>query len=55
MSDVAEAAGAGVASIYRRFASKHELLAALVVRRLEQIAGRRAEAASASAVTAGWR
>jgi AcrR family transcriptional regulator len=38
MSEVAEAAGAGVASIYRRFPSKHELLAALVVRRLDQMA-----------------
>jgi AcrR family transcriptional regulator len=36
MSEVAEAAGAGVASVYRRFPSKRELLAALVVRRLEQ-------------------
>ena len=39
MSEVAESAGAGVASIYRRFASKHELLAALVAGRLDQIAG----------------
>jgi AcrR family transcriptional regulator len=38
MSEVAEAAGAGVASVYRRFASKRELLAALVVLRLDQIA-----------------
>jgi AcrR family transcriptional regulator len=38
MSEVAEAAGAGVASVYRRFASKRELLAALVVMRLDQIA-----------------
>lgn len=37
MSEVAEAAGSGVASIYRRFASKHELLAALVVARMDQI------------------
>ncbi len=37
MSEVAEAAGSGVASIYRRFDSKHELLAALVVQRLDQI------------------
>jgi AcrR family transcriptional regulator len=37
MSDVADAAGAGVASVYRLFPSKRELLAALVVRRLEQI------------------
>jgi AcrR family transcriptional regulator len=36
MSEVAEAAGAGVASVYRRFPSKRDLLAALVVRRLEQ-------------------
>ncbi len=37
MSEVAEAAGSGVASIYRRFDSKHELLAALVVQRMDQI------------------
>jgi AcrR family transcriptional regulator len=37
MPAVAAEAGAGVASLYRQFASKHELLAALVVRRLEQI------------------
>ncbi len=38
MSEVAEAAGAGVASLYRCFPSKHELLAMLVARRTEQIA-----------------
>jgi AcrR family transcriptional regulator len=38
MSAVADAAGAGVASIYRRFPSKRDLLAALVVRRMDQIA-----------------
>lgn len=38
MSEVARAAGAGVASVYRRFPSKRDLLAALVVRSLEQIA-----------------
>ena len=37
MPTVAAAAGAGVASIYRQFDSKRELLAALVVRRLEQV------------------
>lgn len=37
MSEVAEAAGAGVASIYRAFPSKHELLVALVVRRWGQL------------------
>ena len=36
---VAAAAGAGVASVYRQFPSKHELIAALVIRRLDQIAG----------------
>lgn len=36
MSEVAEAAGAGVASVYRAFPSKNELLAALVSRRLDQ-------------------
>ncbi len=38
MSEVADAAGAGVASVYRCFPSKHELLAVLVARRMEQIA-----------------
>jgi AcrR family transcriptional regulator len=38
MSDVAEVAGAGVASVYRRFPSKYELLAAVVALRLDQIA-----------------
>jgi AcrR family transcriptional regulator len=38
MSEVAEAAGAGVASLYRCFPSKHELLAKLVARRMDQIA-----------------
>jgi AcrR family transcriptional regulator len=38
MSAVAEEVGAGVASIYRRFGSKHELFAALVARRLTQVA-----------------
>jgi AcrR family transcriptional regulator len=37
MSEVAEAAGAGVASVYRLYPSKYELYAALVVRRMEQI------------------
>ncbi|MGZ4168402.1 MAG: TetR/AcrR family transcriptional regulator [Solirubrobacteraceae bacterium] len=37
MSVVADAAGAGVASVYRLFASKRELLAALVTRRMDQI------------------
>jgi AcrR family transcriptional regulator len=45
MSEVADAAGAGVASVYRRFPSKHELLAALVVRRMDQIAVAAREAA----------
>jgi AcrR family transcriptional regulator len=38
MPAVAAAAGAGVASVYRQFPSKRELLAALVIRRLDQIA-----------------
>jgi AcrR family transcriptional regulator len=37
MPAVAAEAGAGVASLYRQFPSKHELVAALVVRRLEQV------------------
>jgi AcrR family transcriptional regulator len=38
MPAVAAAAGAGVASVYRQFPSKRELLAALVARRFEQAA-----------------
>ena len=38
MSEVAEAAGAGVASVYRCFPSKQELLANLVTRRMDEIA-----------------
>src|SRR6201999_1806241 len=37
MSVVAEAAGAGVASVYRLYESKRELLAALGVRRMEAV------------------
>ncbi len=37
MPAVAAAAGAGVGSVYRQFSSKQDLLAALVVRRLESI------------------
>jgi AcrR family transcriptional regulator len=44
MSEVAEAAGAGVASIYRAFGSKHELLAALVTHRMNQITAAAEEA-----------
>jgi AcrR family transcriptional regulator len=44
MSEVAVAAGAGVASVYRAFGSKHELLAALVTRRMNQIAAAAEEA-----------
>ncbi|HWE11431.1 MAG TPA: TetR family transcriptional regulator [Solirubrobacteraceae bacterium] len=44
MSEVAEAAGAGVASIYRAFGSKHELLATLVTRRMSQLAAAAEEA-----------
>lgn len=51
MSEVAVAAGAGVASVYRCYPSKHELLAALVTRRMEEIAG----AAQAAAATGGDR
>jgi AcrR family transcriptional regulator len=37
MHEVATAAGAGVASIYRVFPSKHDLWAAIVVRRLDEV------------------
>ncbi len=46
MPAVAAAAGSGVASIYRQFASKHELLAALVTRRREQVAEQARSAAA---------
>jgi AcrR family transcriptional regulator len=46
MPAVAAAAGAGVASVYRQFPSKYELLAALVTRRLEQITAAATEAAA---------
>jgi AcrR family transcriptional regulator len=49
MPAIAAAAGAGVASVYRQFPSKHELLAALVTRRFEQIA----DAARSAAVREG--
>jgi AcrR family transcriptional regulator len=39
MPAVAAAAGAGVASVYRQFPSKPDLLAALVVERLEEVEG----------------
>jgi AcrR family transcriptional regulator len=48
MPAVAAAAGAGVGSVYRQFPSKRELLAALVVERLEE-AEDAADAALASA------
>jgi AcrR family transcriptional regulator len=44
MSVVAAAAGAGVASVYRLFPSKRELLAALVVRRMDEVAAAAQEA-----------
>jgi AcrR family transcriptional regulator len=49
MPAVAAAAGAGVASVYRQFPSKYELLAALVTRRLDQVT----EAAEEAAVREG--
>jgi AcrR family transcriptional regulator len=48
MPAIAAAAGAGVGSVYRQFPSKHDLLAALVVERLEE-SRRGAEAALAGA------
>jgi AcrR family transcriptional regulator len=60
MPSIAAAAGAGVGSIYRQFPSKRDLLAALVSRRLEQIAEEAAVAAAqpdtwAALVTLLWR
>jgi AcrR family transcriptional regulator len=46
MPAVAAEAGAGVASVYRQFPSKHDLLAALVVRRLELITEEAEQAAA---------
>jgi AcrR family transcriptional regulator len=46
MPAVAAAVGAGVGSVYRQFPSKHELLAALVIRRLDQITDAATEAAA---------
>jgi AcrR family transcriptional regulator len=51
MPAVAAEAGAGVASIYRQFPSKHDLLAALVIRRLGEVA----EAAQRAAEREGER
>jgi AcrR family transcriptional regulator len=48
MPAVAVAAGAGVASVYRQFPSKRELVAALVVRRLNQIAQEAAQTAESA-------
>ncbi len=50
MPAVAAAAGAGVGSVYRQFPSKRELLAALVVERLEEV---RADADAAVVNPAG--
>ena len=47
MSEVAAAAGSGMSSVYRLFGSKRELLAALVIRRMEQIAAAAREAQDA--------
>jgi AcrR family transcriptional regulator len=52
MPAIALAAGAGIGSVYRQFPSKRDLLAALVVERLKDIAGQ-ADAALAS-VTDPW-
>jgi AcrR family transcriptional regulator len=46
MPAVAAAAGAGIASVYRQFSSKSDLLAALVTRRLEQTTAAAQEAAA---------
>jgi AcrR family transcriptional regulator len=46
MPAVAAAAGAGIASVYRQFPSKRDLLAALVIRRLEQTAAAAEDAAA---------
>jgi AcrR family transcriptional regulator len=50
MPEVAVAAGAGVGSVYRQFPSKRELLAALVIERMEEV---RADAEAAIVSPAG--
>jgi AcrR family transcriptional regulator len=50
MPEVAAAAGAGIGSVYRQFPSKRELLAALVIERLESV---REDAEAAVASSAG--
>ncbi len=54
MPAVAAAAGAGVGSLYRQFQSKHELLAALVTRRLDHI-GEAAHQAAAAPEGQHWQ
>ena len=46
MPAVAAAAGAGIGSLYRQFPSKHDLLAALVIRRLRQTQAAAVQAAA---------
>ena len=46
MPTVAAEAGAGIGSLYRQFPSKHDLMAALVIRRLLQTQAAAAEAAA---------
>ena len=52
MHEVAAAAGAGVASIYRIFPSKHDLWTAIVIRRVGEMAAAFEQARAA--IDAGW-
>jgi AcrR family transcriptional regulator len=49
MPAVAEAAGVGVASVYRQFPSKRDLLAAIVVERVQEVEGDALEALNGEA------
>ena len=55
MPAIAAAAGAGVGSVYRQFPSKRDLLAALVVERLQRDGGRRRRRARERARARGRR
>jgi AcrR family transcriptional regulator len=53
MPAVAAAAGAGIGSVYRQFPSKHDLLAALVVQRLQETEDDAEEALAGARASAG--
>src|SRR5580765_5596581 len=55
VADVAERAGVGTATIFRRFPTKDDLLAAVVVRRMQQLAESARRAAQAKDAGRAWR